>query len=278
MTTPSIPTLEWISPSDAERYLVKNSSNRPLRDRRKVAAIAKEITSGRWQVNGATVLFSEDGTLLDGQHRLHAVIRTNTPIQTYVIRGLPKDCFKTIDTTMSPRTAGDLLAINKHVNYVAVASVSRLAYLYLHTPQNNPFDNNAENSPSPQQILEFAESNPRIIVATDFAVSRHAMPGLKLAASLLGFSHWRMSTVDQEEAENFLTQVSVGTDLPSDSPILLCRNRILADKMNKAKLPKKTIAALIFKTWRAHIRGMTLRQLTLREKGARPEKDLWAVE
>ena len=89
-------SVEKITPKRAERYLKQNDRNRKLSPKT-VAKYAKSIRTGEWQVNGQSIIFSADGRLLDGQHRLSAVVVAGKPIETCVIRGIQDGAFKTID-------------------------------------------------------------------------------------------------------------------------------------------------------------------------------------
>ena len=85
--------LERITPETAASMLQLNTGNRPVVAKH-VTAIAREITEGRWQINGDTVCFSDD-RLVDGQHRLMAIIKAGIPIQTFVVRGISSESFIT---------------------------------------------------------------------------------------------------------------------------------------------------------------------------------------
>ena len=50
-----------------------------------------------------------DGAILDGQHRLWAVIESKTPVETIIIRGIAREAFATIDTVRAPRSGGDII-------------------------------------------------------------------------------------------------------------------------------------------------------------------------
>lgn len=101
--------LTTITPEDAARWLRCNHLNRPVR-RRHVEFLAREISDGHWQINGQAIVISENEEVLDGQHRLQAIIEAGVPIQTIVIYGIAKAAFKTIDTG-AVRTGSDALAL-----------------------------------------------------------------------------------------------------------------------------------------------------------------------
>ncbi len=100
-------TVQEITPTMAQRYLEQNRANRPL-SARTVRELSQAIHNDEWQVNGEAIKFDEDGNLIDGQHRMNAVIHSNRSIKTYVLRNLPSDSFKTLDTGKKRNNADTL--------------------------------------------------------------------------------------------------------------------------------------------------------------------------
>src|SRR5882724_1512617 len=100
-----------LTPEEAVRMLEYNHLNRPLNDQH-VKRIAAQIIDGKWEFNGDTIKFSEDGDILDGQHRLWAVVEAKMAVETVIVRGIQKKAFATIDTLRKPRGGADILALN----------------------------------------------------------------------------------------------------------------------------------------------------------------------
>ena len=83
-------TVETIDAAQAQAYLDNNAKHRPIKDK-KVAEYMAEMQNGQWRLNGKTICFDRNGRLLNGQHRLSAVVRSNVPLTTVVVRGLDPD-------------------------------------------------------------------------------------------------------------------------------------------------------------------------------------------
>lgn len=88
--------VEFITPKLAATYLERNKNNRNIRDR-VVEAYAREMKAGNWVVQHQGIAFNENGDLVDGQHRLHAIVKAGVPVQMTVTRGLPVECVGGID-------------------------------------------------------------------------------------------------------------------------------------------------------------------------------------
>lgn len=83
--------LEKITPKIAGEYLFQNKSNyRPLK-RSVVNRYAEDMKAGRWETNGETIAFDENGVLKNGQHRLAAIVKSGVTVEMVVVRGIDKN-------------------------------------------------------------------------------------------------------------------------------------------------------------------------------------------
>lgn len=114
---------ELITPSLASAYLGFNKRNRPLR-KSVVLQYAKDMRAGKWELHHQGIAFNCDGTLLDGQHRLAAVIESQVSVPMLVTRGVSESAQLTMDDH-AKRTAADAIGLahgkdytNRHVAIV----------------------------------------------------------------------------------------------------------------------------------------------------------------
>lgn len=77
-----------ITPARARELLSGNIRNRNVRSSH-VDYLATEIVNGRWQCTHQGIAIAEDGTVVDGQHRLLACVQANTPIEVMLAEGVP---------------------------------------------------------------------------------------------------------------------------------------------------------------------------------------------
>ena len=78
-------TLETISPEVARQYLERNKNNRSITKER-VLALLRDIQSGAFAVTHQCIAFNKHGDLIDGQHRLTAIVQSGATVQMYVAR------------------------------------------------------------------------------------------------------------------------------------------------------------------------------------------------
>ena len=112
----------------AERVLELNTGNRRV-NRRKIDRLAEQMRSGSFENTGEPIIISAEGVLNDGQHRLLAVIETDSVVDMDVRFGIPRSAFTKTDTGSS-RTGGDVLAIRGVAGGAAVAPALRLLVLF----------------------------------------------------------------------------------------------------------------------------------------------------
>lgn len=84
---------ELITPEKAKAYLALNKANYRKMSSSLVAKYASDMTAGRWKVNGEPIQFNCDGFLVNGQHRLAAIVKANVNIMILVVRGIESDVF-----------------------------------------------------------------------------------------------------------------------------------------------------------------------------------------
>ena len=92
--------IEAITPELAQRYLELNSRQQRKIRRHKVAEYADDMRNGLWELNGAAIVIDEFGNLIDGQHRLSAVVESGTTQRFVVVRNVREDAYRTIDQGM----------------------------------------------------------------------------------------------------------------------------------------------------------------------------------
>lgn len=79
-----------ITPVMASEFLSKNQSNRKI-NKKQLDMLIRTIENDEWRLTHQGVAFYEDGELADGQHRLHAIMRTGVSLTMPVFTGIVKD-------------------------------------------------------------------------------------------------------------------------------------------------------------------------------------------
>jgi hypothetical protein len=213
-------SIEEFTVTDAVEALVSTALNRPM-SRPNVARIAASIKRGEWIFNGETVVFDAANNLIQGQHRMHAVIATETPIVCLVVRGIDAKAFMTFDSG-KVRSAPDALAIDGHKNVNRLAAGAR-CYLRLTEGQSS------KNMMTPTRLLEVVKAHPELEKWTSLIG-----PGKGFVPSMIVGVLTRAEELHPHiDYETFLNGVTSGVGLTQENPAYLLRERFMSRKLGQ---------------------------------------------
>src|SRR5580765_1079597 len=110
------------------RYILDNieEKNRK-RSMRKVDEYADGMADG-WKLTGQPIIFSRDGRLLDGGHRLSAVIKSGKKIRTMAVFGVANEAFSFLDIGRK-RTPANTLKVLGVSHATVKAGAMRWVYI-----------------------------------------------------------------------------------------------------------------------------------------------------
>lgn len=114
---------QWmeVTPALAQRWLRNNFRNRPVSDD-VVTSYARDMAAGQWVATHQGIAFNDRDELIDGQHRLLAVVKSGRTIRMMVTFGLPSKINGKEMTTMDcvdrgrTRSVADQLKIQHGLN------------------------------------------------------------------------------------------------------------------------------------------------------------------
>jgi len=234
-----------VEPADAQKLLDEQPENRPLRDS-KAERFAADIKSNRWLQNGEPIILDDDAKLLDGQGRCRAIVIAGKAIESYVVFGIPRKFFVSVDTGQN-RSGADTLALGGTANYAIAAAVCRLA-IRAGLPSGS-------SSTIPNwKLNDFARKNKdRLVNAFDvLGPVLHQSP---LIPSILLYVYMEAHEINPTKARDFALGVAVGEGLPAGSPMLVLRNRMIALRGDAHKMLGYEKLALTIKAWNAFVAG-----------------------
>ena len=217
---------ERITPEIALEILThKNFKNRPVK-KAQLRRLIKAIKADEWIVTNQGISFDPEGNLLDGQHRLHACIEANKPIDILVARNINPKAFQCVDIGAG-RTAGDTLDIingNSSQGKLIAASV-KIIWYYDNKPSSNW---NSTDRPSNSLIAELYLKNKDIYdLAAKTVWGKGSKTTITSNSPTVAFyvlatqRGWPIYKLDE-----FLNNIYVGANLPSDNVCLSFRNQL----------------------------------------------------
>lgn len=241
-----------ITPALAEEMLARNGSNRPVNDAN-VKRWENAIRAGEWMLTGEPIIFSKDGVLLDGQHRLYGCIRAGVPFLCDVRFGVEPDAFRYMDTGKK-RALADMLAIKGEgdVNNLAVALTRLTRY-----DSGRVISNSRDNEISPWEALDKLADHPGLPKSIPYARAAYkAIPQMR--TGLGTFIHYVMARINREEADLLFDYLATGAgNHGKTSPMLKLREYM---RLEKRRMTDPEVAAACFRCWNA-LRGQKVRNL-----------------
>jgi hypothetical protein len=254
--------LVYVNASLAADFLSKNQANRLLRPK-VVSEYAAIMASGQWHDGGGDpILVTTDGTVIGGQHRLHAIIEATNKLGVPVTIGL------TVLWNASPaqRNQPQLKWTPSHsleaAGFKGVAGLAGGINTYLRLTGARPWTRTS----APAQVIEdFASTNPAKTEAARVFAQFHNKARLLPFSALFAFYYAlaeRQENLAQVEA--FINALNEGTGLTSDMPVYRLREYLMRIS-RVAQLEPYMIMALLIKTWNAYKYGRTIKALSFRE-------------
>lgn len=186
VTTAPIPNSDgWhaavmpIGPQLASEILAAQTGhhNRRLRPGA-VARYAATMRAGTWVTAPEPLLFAPSGRLLNGQHRLNAVIKVGQPQTFLCVFGVAEQVFEVLDRG-APRSLADALDLPKKL-----AEVAR----FMEFLRNTTTAGNFVDSDVARMAGIFADAHTAVTSACNTHRTPFAMAGFRAAATLKLFS------------------------------------------------------------------------------------------
>lgn len=259
---------ETIDPISAQQMLTHNSENRRL-EPKLVEFYADEMTAGRWIFDGAPIRFSNEGVLLDGQHRLSGVVASGTTQKFLVIYGLPKEAQDVMDVVRR-RTAADMLTLYNETDVMVLSALAR-QILAWRKGQISTSTSIPTGRVSNVEVRELVESDPLIRWAVD--LGRRIHPTTEATPTAIAFSIWMLGREDQVLTEAFFQSISEMRTNGHGDPLYAAITRI--QKLRKttgahrSTVPVSTQAFVYIRAWDAWRKGEQLTQILV-QRGGKP--------
>ena len=245
----------YITPEIAARWLRANTHNRRLREAA-IVRLTGAIERGEYTLNGESIVFTYEGVLSDGAHRLTAIVRAGIGVWAVVVWGVSPDSQDSQDTGLT-RTAADVFQFHHESNaHDLAAATSYLWYYRTHGWIGSGWT--ANSSPTRAQLLTVLEENPGLRDSLAWGwQTQTLMRGRSSGATL----HYVFSRIDVDAADDFFMRFVSGEGLSAGHPILTLRDVLIRDGFNKPAMPLSRRTALIILAWNAYRKGRTLKRL-----------------
>ncbi|MFF2189002.1 hypothetical protein [Streptomyces sp. NPDC058155] len=240
-----------VTPETAETLLSQASANRRL-DMRQVRALTESILRGEWKLTHQGIAFDETGILLDGQHRLRAIIEANTPVEMLVFEGLPKDVFSVLDTGKR-RSAADTL-YSTGAKYLPLLSSTIRHVLLFKTMPNDRWSGARARVSNDRILAAYNEDKDRYEEAVTIGreLSKHLFASPTAAA--LGY-FVTTEAAPAADIDEWISGLKSGASLDSGDARLALREvpRETQRRGSKRRMDMRNQVVIYIKAWNAWV-------------------------
>src|SRR6187549_304978 len=235
---------------EAKALLGRNIENNRNIRHGKVDQYVRDMLAGNWPITGETVKVSKDGDLLDGQHRLTALlhaakIRPDIAVPMLVAYNVDASVMPVLDTGL-PRGLHDLVGIVGigGQTHLVVAVVRRV----IQWEDGNFIGVSGRNGGVPTHTESLARLDKDVTGFVAAASRGRDLQQARLAPGApSGTAFYLFAKLDNDQAHTFFDHLLKGANLPETSPILVLRNRLVrADRLRAHEF-----LALFVRAWNA---------------------------
>lgn len=221
-TRPEAIEVVEVNPTLAEEWLkLRHENERNVRIA-KVKSFARDMWNDNWHFIGDTLRFDEHGYLVDGQHRLLAIVESGST-QWFPVLNIPTEARAAIDTGTT-RSLGDLLQFGNHVHGRTLAAIVRRLLIHDRGKRGTTEGSKAYH-PSNAEGVAFVKNNKaQLHRSVDWAL-KAARNKLPIPASVVGATYFLAESKDRKQAEEFFEKLVTGLDLQKGEPVAALHSR-----------------------------------------------------
>lgn len=263
-----------LTPEVASALLGHNPANRTVSGQN-LAQLTRQIKNGEWKFNGAAIRITQDGSMIDGQHRALACVSAARAIRVLVVQGVAAKTQDTIDTGKA-RSLPDILAIRGYPNSVLLSVILRSIYTRDHATLEECFDMAGKVTRlrwTNAELLAFLQANEdRILDLVKIAHKRaDKIPAMPKSVAAVLIEEFEKAS--NEDADEFWYRLTTGVAEHPKDPCLVLRRTLQreADRQYRERRSNPWTAAITIKAWNAYLRGDTVNHLRMIQGGAQPE-------
>ena len=217
-------TFEFIDPDSAKELLKANDKNY----RKMIASCADRYTDDmfkqRWTITTATIAISKSKKLLDGQHRLSAIVTSGVGIWTYVLRDVPDDLIDDPNQDKGKIRKAVEFAQRQGIKNASVAA-GAVRCLY-RMAINAPATRSGNTSLTDAAVLDVMLQMPVLFFDCVNRLNAHKTAKNAFAASVSCSFFYLASCKNQDEANSFLAVFSKESDEASSHPANVLREYV----------------------------------------------------
>ncbi len=254
-----------LTPQAARELLERNGRNRSLREDY-VRKLAGAMERGEWVVNGEPIQIAESGALLNGQHRLSAIVTSGVTVPMLVVRGLPEETRMTMDGG-TRRNLSDVLALHGQSDTTNLGAMLGMLHRYRN---GDRLDNSGRTAPTATEALALLDNEPE--VKEYLPLGRKVFRDTRMRVSVSALLAYLFDEVDPGEGKRFFGTLCTASVEPQGSPVRALRSILDRSWSERSyRLSTYVLCAMTIKAFNAWREGREMTLLLFRPSGASRE-------
>lgn len=240
---------EVITPQVAKDLLLNNKANRRI-EPKVVAKYARDMAEGLWGFDASAIIIASDGSLLNGQHRLSAVVESGATVVFTIARGVDVREGVNFDRHRARSNTASLKFMGLNVSGKEVAALSKIT-------QYESGERIYQAGPlavSAGKICETVENNRLAVSVANFA-SKVRTRGFNSATALAAYVLIALGS-DERAVFDFWNLAMAGEGFKGD-PAFTLHRRVTAPSINRR--PNYVQSFVLFgRAYQSHAAGERL--------------------
>ncbi len=245
-----------------------------------VASFAAAMLRGEWRLTHQGIAFHKDGRLVDGGHRMRALVLATTQgvrhngkliapvenlkIKMLVTEGLTDEDVKAMDIGRRRRGA-DFLRMDGEINTNLLAATLRLSYCYENVPPSS--EGWRKYLLTPDEQAEYLEKNPQI---RDSLYEGSTLKKLFTPTAVSAFAFLARKYRPEVNVDEFLFLLRTGLDLSRGNPVYALRELMINSNQVYRRWDTPQQLALLIKAFNRWADKEDVMIMTLRSNEAFP--------
>lgn len=239
-----------LTPALATRWLETNAGNRKLTTEH-VEYLADQMKAGGWKLTGDPIKLSRAGRLLDGQHRLNALIKAEATLEFWVATNCEDSIFDVLDTGRVRKDKDIVSIYTSSYPREKAALVKNILFYEGKVIRKYRL--------APAVIHDYVKAHD-LTIYVEQGVKWYDRCRL-LTKLEWCYLYWLLYACDTDEAYTFLNTLSHGTNIKAVSPVAVLRHRLEQSYGGRYAFSSAERIGYVTKAWNAHRKNERIEQL-----------------
>ncbi|WP_066212917.1 hypothetical protein [Arthrobacter woluwensis] len=250
----------------AELWLEQNLENRAVSPER-VASYALDMTANNWKFTGDPIKFDWDGRLIDGQHRLLAIIRSGCTVRMLIAKGINPTAQTVIDTGKKRTSSHALQMVGYRQAPTIVAAAARIGL----TEEAGKLLNAKSTLllPTHSEVIGWVEQNTEIEQWAQLSQKYHR--AIAVAPSPLAYAMYTIIRLNGAEGIRFFDDLYAMKTEGEGDPKATLLKRLRQAVATKERISAAQVIFAIYRSWNAVKVGEELKLIKF-ANGANPSE------